>query len=83
MFQRPRYVFKAGELIVLDGRVINTPTGATHVVKPDYDRSIERTVNDYFSRFMTVRPQNLRVSAEEIVGEDRGRLIVHPTQRSA
>ena len=83
MFQRPRYVFKAGEMIVLDGRVINTPTGATHVVKPDYDRSIERTVNDYFSRFMTVRPQNLRVSAEEIVGEDRGRLIVHPTQRSA
>jgi len=32
MFQRPRFVFKAGELIVRDDQLVAAPTGATHVV---------------------------------------------------
>jgi formylmethanofuran dehydrogenase subunit A len=83
MFQRPRFVFKAGELIVRDGKLVAAPTGATHVVKPAYDRGIEAHINDYYRRFMTVRPQNLRVSAGEIDGEGRGQLIVHHTRRDA
>jgi formylmethanofuran dehydrogenase subunit A len=82
MFERPRYVFKAGELIVRDGKLVASPTGATHVVKPDFDRAIEREIGDYYQRFMTVRPQNLKVSRSEIEGEGRGRLIVHQTRRS-
>ena len=83
MFQRPRFVFKAGELIVRDGKLVAAPTGATHVVKPDYDRGIEAHINDYYRRFMTVRPRNLRVAAGEIDGEGRGQLIVHHTRRDA
>ncbi len=81
MFQRPRHVFKAGTQIVRNGKLVATPQGATHVVKPDFDPAIERQVNDYYSRFMTVRPQNLRVAAGEIEGDGRGQLIVHQTRR--
>jgi len=83
MFQRPRFVFKAGELIVRDGKLVAAPTGATHVVKQACDRGIEAHINDYYRRFMTVRPQNLRVAAGEIDGEGRGQLIVHHTRRDA
>jgi len=81
MFQRPRYVFKAGEMIVRDGELVASPTGATHVVKPAYDRAIEKHIADYYQRFMTVRPNNLRVAAGEIEDDGRGRLVVHHTGR--
>ena len=82
MFEAPKLVFKAGELIVQDGRVVHAPFGATHVVKPAYDAAIERTVNDYYQRYMTVRPQHLRVSNGEIEDDGRGRLVVHETRRA-
>ena len=81
MFQRPRFVFKAGEMIVRDGALVASPTGATHVVKPAYDRAIEKHIADYYQRFMTVRPNNLRVASGEIEDDGRGRLIVHHTGR--
>ena len=76
-------MFKAGELIVKDGRVVHAPFGATHVVKPAYDAAIERTVNGYYQRYMTVRPQHLRVASGEIEDDGRGRLVVHDTGRRA
>lgn len=81
MFQRPKFVFKAGEMIVRDGVLVSCPTGATHVVKPAYDRGIEQHIAEYYRRFMTVRPNNLRVAAGEIEDDGRGQLIVHPTDR--
>ena len=83
MFTTPRFVFKAGELIVQDGRVIAAPTGATHVVRVDYDTSIERTLDAYFERYMTVSRRNLAVADGEIDGDGRGSLITHGARRTA
>ncbi|MGE3771814.1 MAG: formylmethanofuran dehydrogenase subunit A [Gammaproteobacteria bacterium] len=83
MFTTPRYVFKAGELIVENGRVIATPRGATHVVRVDYDRAIEPFVDDYFERYMTVRRRHLEVADGEIEDGGRGGLVVHGARRSA
>ncbi len=39
MFTKPELVFKNGELIVRDGKVIKVVQGATHVARPEYDRA--------------------------------------------
>ena len=78
--RRPSCVFKNGELIVRDGKVIKVVNGATHVARPDYDRSIEKRLKDYFDRYHTVRMENFRLSDEEIIDGGRGEIIVQPTK---
>ncbi len=79
MFATPEYVFKDGRKIVQQGRVVEHVHGATHVVHPDYDPAIERDLDRYFDRYMTVRKDNLRLSDDEIRDDGRGELVVHPT----
>ena len=49
------------------------------MVRPDYDRSIEKPLNDYFDRYLTVRMDNFKLADEEIVHGDNGTIIVQPT----
>jgi len=79
MFATPELVFKNGELIVRDGKVVKVVQGATHVARPDFDRAIETPLKEYFERFHTMRMENFKLSDEEIVQGDRGRIIVQPT----
>jgi formylmethanofuran dehydrogenase subunit A len=79
MFATPELVFKNGELIVRNGKVVKVVQGATHVVRPDFDRTIEKPLKDYFDRFHTIRMDNFKLSDEEIVDGDRGRIVVQPT----
>ena len=79
MFKTPELVFKNGELIVKNGKIVKVVNGATHVARPDYDRSIEKALEDYFDHFHTVRMENFRLSDEEIVNRGRGEIIVQPT----
>jgi formylmethanofuran dehydrogenase subunit A len=79
MFAKPELVFKDGEVIVKKGQVVKVVQGATHVVRPDYDRAIEKPLKDYFSRYHTVQMENFRLSDEEIVEDGRGRIVAHPT----
>ena len=79
MFATPEYVFKDGELVVKDGKVVKVVQGATHVVRPDYDKSIEKPLNDYFDRYLTVRMDNFKLADEEIIRGDNGAIIVQPT----
>ncbi len=83
MFATPEYVFKNGELIVRDGKVVKVVQGATHVVRPDYDRSIEKPLGDYFSRYHTVAMENFKLADDEIVTGDKGAIIVQPTRARA
>jgi formylmethanofuran dehydrogenase subunit A len=76
MFATPEYVFKDGELIVRDGRLVKITSGSVHVVKPEYDRSIEAEVADYFERYQTTSAQGFRISADELCECGSG-LIVH------
>jgi formylmethanofuran dehydrogenase subunit A len=57
--------------------------GATHVVRPDYDKSIEKPLKDYFDRYHTVRMANFKLADEEIIDGDKGAIVVQPTAARA
>jgi formylmethanofuran dehydrogenase subunit A len=80
MFATPELVFKNGELIVRNGKVVKVVQGATHVARPDFDRAIEKPLHDYFTRYHTIRMNNFKLSDDEIVDGDRGRIVVQPTR---
>ena len=79
MFTAPELVFKNGELIVQNGRIVKLVQGATHVARPDYDKGIEKSLRNYFNRYHTVQMENFRVGDDEIIGSDKGSIIVQPT----
>ena len=79
MFEKPDYVFKDGELVVKDGEVVKTVWGTTHVVRPDYDKSVEKDLKKYFDKYMTMKVGNFTISDDEITEDGRGSLTVHPT----
>jgi len=79
MFARPELVFKDGRLIVRDGQVIDEVWGATHAVHPEHDRAIERELDGYFTRYMTVRKEHLMVADDEVRDGGRGALVLHRT----
>jgi formylmethanofuran dehydrogenase subunit A len=79
MFATPALVFKNGELIVRDGKIVKVVQGATHVARPDYDRAIEKPLKDYFERYHTMRMENFKVGDEEVIEGGRGRIVVQPT----
>ncbi len=79
MFESPDYVFKDGELVVKDGEVVKVTWGTTHVVRPEYDATVEKDLKDYFERFMTMKVGNFTISDDEITEDGRGSLTVNPT----
>ncbi|ABE49931.1 MULTISPECIES: formylmethanofuran dehydrogenase subunit A [Methylobacillus] len=76
MFSKPDYVFKDGELVVKDGQVVKVTWGSTHTVKPDFDRSIEKDLKQYFDRYHTMNMENYKVNAAELEDGGRGKVIV-------
>jgi len=80
MFTTPELVFKNGELIVKNGKVVKVTQGATHVMRPAYDRAIEGPLKAYFDRYFTVRMENFKLAYEEIIDGDRGSIVVQPSR---
>ncbi len=80
MFEKPDYVFKDGELVVVDGQIVHTKWGTTHTVKPDWDASVENGLKSYFDRYLTMKLGNFKISDDEITEDGRGSLTVHPTK---
>jgi formylmethanofuran dehydrogenase subunit A len=78
MFEKPNYVFKDGQLVVFDGKVVSTKWGTTHVVHPDFDPSVEKGLKDYFDRYMTMKLGNFKISNDEITEDGRGSISVQP-----
>jgi formylmethanofuran dehydrogenase subunit A len=83
MFTKPDYVFKDGELVVQDGQVVKVTWGTTHIVKPDYDLSIEKDLKPYFDKFLTMKLGNFKISDDEITEDGRGSLTAHPLRGEA
>jgi formylmethanofuran dehydrogenase subunit A len=81
MFSTPQYVFKDGELVAQDGRIVKITRGATHVVRPDFDRGIEKRLRDYFERYHTIRFDNFALSSEELTEFGSRETVVHPCSR--
>ena len=78
MFTRPYMVFKNGVLIVKDGNVVETVQGITHVVKPDFDRAIEKPLNKYFEDYQTIAFSNFKITADEMTDCIGSEIQVHP-----
>ena len=77
MFGKPEYVFKHGELCVRNGKVCAIPPTSTHVVEPEYDPDIEKSLKRYFDRYMTMSLENFKISRDELEGYNNESLIVH------
>ena len=83
MFTKPDYVFKDGELVVQDGEVVKVTWGTTHIVKPEYDLSIEKDLKPYFDKYLTMKLGNFKISDDEITEDGRGSLTAHPLRSVA
>jgi formylmethanofuran dehydrogenase subunit A len=83
MFAAPAWVFKHGEAVVRDGRIVATPHGATHVVRPDFDRTIETELAGYFDSHMTQRFDGFAIGDAELCEacNGGGELVVHACGR--
>ena len=77
MFARPALVFKNGALIVKHGRVVKTVHGVTHVVKPQYDAGIEKSLKKYFDDYQTITLPNFKISDDEMAECIGSQIEVH------
>ncbi len=83
MFAKPDYVFKDGELVVKDGKVVKVVWGATHTTKPSFDIGVEKDLKDYFNQYHTMQLDNFKIHNEEISGDGRGSIIVHQNKQAS
>jgi formylmethanofuran dehydrogenase subunit A len=77
MFAAPAYVFKDGEVVAQDGRIVKVTWGRFHAVAPEFDRSIEKRLQEYFDRYHTVSLGNFRISEDEMAAFGHGAALVN------
>ena len=61
MFELPRLVIQAGEVIVEQGEIRPEHYGNVLHVSPDWDRGVERHIQDWFERYYSVQFANYPV----------------------
>ena len=66
MFSKPDFVFKDGELVVKNGKVVKVTWGKTHTAKPNFDTSVEKGLKQYFDKYHTIQLDNFKISADEL-----------------
>jgi formylmethanofuran dehydrogenase subunit A len=62
MFALPKYVSKSGRLLVEDGEIREDFTGKTLYVAPQYDRAVERPIQEWFESHYSIRFRNYPVA---------------------
>jgi len=77
MFERPAFVFKDGVLVARAGSIVSVTRGATHVVKPAYDRGIETALRPYYERYRGMRLPNVPIREDELIECGSSRVIQH------
>ena len=73
MFAHPCYVLKDGHVVVENGRIKKYTWGKTHTVKPEYDKSIEKTLGKFFDKYHTMNLDNYIIKDDEMT-----RLVGNP-----
>ena len=61
MFEMPRVVIKAGQVIVEQGEIRHTPIGKTLHVDPVYDHEVEPDIQQWFEKYYSIRWRNYPV----------------------
>jgi formylmethanofuran dehydrogenase subunit A len=77
MFEIPRYVFQAGELVVEDGEIRTPSSGKVFCVRPEYDKEHLKDINSWFDRNYTIQFNNYEIDddflgAYEIIPAKKG-----------
>ena len=67
MFSKPDFVFKDGELVVKDGKVVKVTWGKTHTAKPNFDLGVEKDLKQYFEKYHTIQCDNFKISDDELL----------------
>jgi formylmethanofuran dehydrogenase subunit A len=62
MFSTPRYVLKAGTLVVEEGQLRRAPSGRRIFVQPGYDEALLRDLGKYFESYSSVQLANYPVT---------------------
>jgi formylmethanofuran dehydrogenase subunit A len=70
MFAYPRYVVKAGEVVIEEGEIRMSVEGRGFVVRPAYDDKIEEYIRPLFQQYYTVSFDNYPVEMERIEHPD-------------
>lgn len=71
MFELPRYVIKAGQVLVEEGEIRQTTDGKTLHVAPGYDREVEKNIAEWFEQFYSIRFRNYPVSSEYLQASEQ------------
>jgi formylmethanofuran dehydrogenase subunit A len=66
MFSHPRYVIKAGEVVIEDGDIRETPNGREFLVKPSYAPETDEFMRPRFEDCYTMSFENYPVEIERI-----------------
>jgi formylmethanofuran dehydrogenase subunit A len=66
MFRYPRYVIKAGEVVVEEGDIRSQREGREFVVKPAYEPAIEDYLRPLFQQYYTMSFDNYPVELERV-----------------
>jgi formylmethanofuran dehydrogenase subunit A len=66
MFKYPRYVIKAGEVVVEEGDIRHKMDGRGFVVRPAYDPTIEEYIRPLFQQTYTMSFENYPVELERV-----------------
>ncbi len=70
MFSHPRYVIKAGEIVIEEGDIRETPQGREFLVKPDYAPETDEFMRPLFEDCYTMQFDNYPVELERIENPD-------------
>jgi formylmethanofuran dehydrogenase subunit A len=62
MFSTPRYVLKAGTLVVEEGQLRRAPSGKRIFVQPGYDNALLRDLGKYFETYSSIQLANYPVT---------------------
>jgi formylmethanofuran dehydrogenase subunit A len=66
MFELPRFVIKAGQIIVEQGDIREETYGKTLHVAPDYDRDVEEDIQRWFEQSYSIRWRNYPVDIDQL-----------------
>ncbi len=70
MFELPRFVIKAGRVIVEQGEIREEAYGKTLHVAPEYDRDVEPDIERWFEDGYSIRYRNYAVGAEDLTEQE-------------
>jgi len=70
LFSYPRYVLKAGEIVVEEGEIRAVSEGREFIVRPSYDEQIEEYLRPLFQKVYTISFENYPVEIERVRGAE-------------